>query len=326
MNIILEKPLPWLKSKRDGDRHRLMYENIKYVLHEFKTIETPIKYGEDMKERTPPLNGCYLSYHSIGNCPYVWRIKETPIPFFYSIDKYGYSGWSELSNSSDKYQLHLDKAKSVNIKDANDFCKKIYSWLVLGNFSKYKQTDIKFKLPNNYIFFPLQTLNDPVRQHDRLNFLKVLIHTSNLSKKYKKKLVVKPHPYCRSIKIRFLLKYLRITNPYLLITTASVTQLLDNSDVVITGNSGVGLEALFYSKKVYSFSNSEYDLACNLINDYSDIENVFTGSYKSDVDPKAFLFYYFAEHCFDARNIQNISLVLKKIISVTKERRWDCIE
>jgi hypothetical protein len=326
MIVTVEKPITWLRSKRDGDRHRLMYKNLLSALLDMnlEVHEIPIEHGHDFANRSAPSNGFSLSYHSVGYSRYVWRIKETSIPFFYSIDRRGHSGWSELSGKSQEYTDHLTKVKSVDDEVARLETRKIRNWLESNNLSKYEQKDVDYELPEDFVFFPLQTLNDPVRIHDRLDPVDVLVAAAGYAKKSQRHLVVKRHPYCQSIRVALLLNWICLTNPFVRSTNMSVAKLLPSCRCVLVGNSGVGLEALIYGKNVHTFSASEYEMVTHKIETLEDIGNVFENT-NDDSSPEIdrFVWYFLHSVCFDARDKTSIKSRIELIISDVKTGNWN---
>jgi hypothetical protein len=324
MKAYIEKPVSWLYSKSDGQRHKLMYKNLIRAIDELG-----IDYTEqntyrhfDFQERTQKPDGFCLSYHSVGNTPYVWRIKETSIPFFYSVDRFGYSGWSELSTNSKK---HEGLIQSIDIQTAKDFCEAITTWLTSENLSKYSQSLNEFSFTDAYILYPMQVLSDKVSIHHNHHPLKILLWAAKAAKKKKQYLIVKRHPFCKNPIVGLFLFWFSISNKYFISSKASITKLLSNCKSVIVGNSGTGLEALIYGKSVHSFSSSEYRSATSFINSPNDILSIFE---IEDNNPKSlelgykFSYYYLTNQCFDCRDTASIKRKLEEIISITKSREW----
>lgn len=322
MKAVVEKPITWLYSKRDGHRNRLMYSNLieafRQLNIEFR--EEPIRYGSDFAARDAPENGFRLSYHSVGDTKYVWRLKETPIPYFYSIDRYGYSGWSELNVNA---ALHIPGILSENPDAASIYCRDLSEWLVRENLSKYTQSQINFDLNFPFIFFPMQVQSDTVAKLNRIAPTDVLLAAARMARATKKYLVVKRHPYCRNMRIYFLLKWLNRINPYVIQTDASIAKILPKCEALIVGNSGVGLEALLHDKRVFCFGESEYKVAAVQLKVIEDLSLVFHENTDSTVvTPYQFMAYYLRNKCFDARNIEDIRLRLSEILSTTLNSTW----
>lgn len=315
MKVTLERPVTWIESERDGERNRLMYANLLQALHTLgaDVSETDVHYGRDFVERKAPPSGILISYHSVGNAPNVWRLKETPIPFFYNIDKLGYSGWSELSVDG---RTHAHIVDGRNANDGEEYCKSISEWLVKENLSKYRQGNQGLPTSDKFVLFPMQVRYDSVAVHNRIDPLIVLHEAARISKARKKLLLVKRHPYCTSKKVAFHLMREQLFNKYVKTTEASVTSLLSACDTVLVGNSGVGLEAIIYGKPVYSFAKSEYEIATYPIQRLMDIKSAFSGV--MEPHPRGYKFgrYFLKERCFDARDPIDICTKLHNLIGV----------
>lgn len=314
MQIILERPVTWLQSDRDGSRNRLMFDTLGAAArqHAESIIEIDTHYGQDFTPRKAPENSVLFSYHSVGNEPNVWRIKETAIPYFYQIDRRGYSGWSELAVEQQK---HLEELGKIPTGEAEAFRVHISSWLQDENISKYAQSNLAAPTRSSFVFFPMQVRSDAVAVHNRLDPLKVLRAAARTARRQRKILVVKRHPYCTSKAIGIHLRVLARTNPYVLVSDASVNSLLRACDAVIVGNSGVGLEALVHGKPVFSFSASEYQAACFPLWCLSDLENSAFGA-SPPLHPMAsqFVSYFLKQRCFDARNVEDATLKIGTIL------------
>lgn len=313
MKIVLEKPITWLKSDRDGERNKLMYTNLSLALKSIGSDVTEMDtfYGSDFSERHAPPGGALISYHSVGGRPNVWRLKETSIPFYYNLDKLGYSGWSELSVNK---KIHEGAIVNRNQNHAESFCRAVSSWLIEENLSKYVQGSRYINEIEPFVLFPMQVRDDIVAVHNRLDPLRVLRVAAAMCKKHKRLLLVKRHPYCKNWKTASLLGLLDASNKYVRITDASITSLLPVCQAVLVGNSGVGLEAIIYGKPVYSFAKSEYDFASYQIESEEDIESVYFSSSKPHPNGFKFGHYFLSERCFDARDIIDIKNKIQNLI------------
>lgn len=317
MQVSLEKPITWLKSERDGERNRLMYDTLTAALNQLGATvrEIDTYYGNDFAPRTAPPGGVLFSYHSVGHSKHVWRIKETPIPYFYNIDRLGYSGWSELAVNPEP---HLRNIEQIDPQKAEDFRRKISDWLRTENLSKYRQKSHRPPLKSGFIFFPLQIRSDAVAVHNKIDPLKVLRVAAHAAWSKKKPLIIKRHPYCTSTRVALSLLGHRL-NPYVWTTTASVAAILPTCDAVLVGNSGVGLEALVHGKPVYSFAHSEYEISSFKIDNADDIKEVFCKEiYSPHQNSDRFVSYFLQERCFDARSVSD---TVQKIGKILEEAR-----
>lgn len=273
--------------------------------------EIDVYYGNDFAPRTAPPGNVLLSYHSVGDSKNVWRIKETSIPYFYNIDRLGYSGWSELAI---KPELHIENIDKLDPIKSAEFQKKISDWLLAEKLSKYIQGGSPSPLESNFIFFPLQIRSDAVAVHNRIDPLKVLRAAAIAAWRQRKPLVVKRHPYCTSKRVELNLLAHRL-NPYVWMTDASVTAILPACDAVLVGNSGVGLEAIVHGKPVYSFAKSEYAMASFQIEKKTDLKKIFCKSHHpSHPISSRFVAYFLQERCFDARSIRDTFIKISHLL------------
>lgn len=315
MQVVLEKPITWLESERDGDRNRLMYSVVLQALRNLCANVTEIntQYGNVFSERTAPEDGVLISYHSVGKSSNVWRLKETPIPFFYNLDRLGYSGWSELSVDMKRYETIVAERDAER---SEAYCKNLSEWLIRENLSKYAQAHTTSSVGSGFVLFPMQVRTDSVAAHNRIDPLAVLRVASSACRRQRKRLLVKRHPYCTSKQISFWLRLESTINKYVDLTDASVTALLPACDAVLVGNSGVGLEAIVYGKPVYSFARSEYDMAAYQLYNKSDVQNVLSKTPSRHPNGYKFADYFFSERCFDVRDPNDVLRKLRDLVGI----------
>jgi hypothetical protein len=317
--VLLEVPTEWLVSKRDGERNCLMFDNLKksLVRQELDICHEPIPFGQSFREIKAPDGGFTLSYHSVGNSPNVWRIKETPIQYFYSFDRFGFSGWSDLAL---RPNYHRELIEDINLTKAFLFTDNLREELIKSNSSKYKQSNIPFESNEPFIFYPLQMRNDVVAKLNRFDPLIVLHKAAFLAKKFRTRLIVKRHPYCRNPWVSWALWKAKLNNPFVSITSASIHKILPNASKVLVANSGVGLEALIHGKQVFSFARSEYELATHRIDSLDELERVFLSLQFIDNSwMDRFIYYFLNECCFDARNTDCIDVKLNMVIKILND-------
>ncbi len=321
--VKVEIPARWMYSRRDGERNRLMFESLKKGLERFNLNLSfeKIPYGVSFRPRTAPKDGFTLSYHSVGNVPHVWRIKETPVQFYYSFDRMGFSGWSELSINPNYHRKQLDQ---IDSDLAATFTRKLRTKLITSNTSKYKQTDKPFTLDEPFVFYSLQMPNDIVSSLYKVNAFKVLQHAALLAKEKRIKLVVKRHPYCLNPKVSWELFKATYNNPYVIKTSASIHKILPLCSSVLVANSGVGFEALIHGKRVYSFGSSEYELATTSLKSISDIEQIFSFN-QSTINStliNRFVYYFLKRCCFNVNDANDIDNKLQRAIDAVNRDAW----
>lgn len=310
MPVTIEVPRPWLESPRDGARNAAMFSALASAAEErdYAIEYEDIAFGSTFQRRVAPPGGFRLAYHSCGDSRHVWRLKESPVPWFYSFDRLGFSGWAETAVFLEKYRAIVDR---MNDDAASRFCSDIVNWLCSENISKYRQSSDQGPISGNFVFFPLQVRNDIVSRFTRFDPLVVLRHAGRIAKQRKIPLLVKRHPYCTSPLVRLSLKLACAGNRYVRETTASVNDLLANCGSVLVANSGVGFEAMLRNKPVYSFASSEYGGFSETIDAPDDIERAFAPqSLPPSSYGRRFASLYLKLFCFDAREPKSIRRLL----------------
>ncbi|RZH06384.1 hypothetical protein EXE02_18180 [Acinetobacter pittii] len=207
-------------------------------------------------------------------------------------------------------QRTLTKITTIDIEQTLSY---FQNQLIEGD-SKHPQLNENKKLPNDYILFPLQVRTDSVAAHANLDMVEVLKKASYFSKKYKKNLVVKVHPYCNSEVVKAIQFIETEENPYLYTSNAHIIKLIKNADKILSCNSGASLEALILGKDVSCFGKSEWYEITNKIENYTDLEEVFTSSPKLELTSfqKKYLTYLLKYYWVRSDDISTIKKILAK--------------
>lgn len=307
IRVNLEVPEEWFGSSLDGERHRRMFTSLSAALAKMPvTIEMSIvPWGSYRAPRIAPENGVTFSFHSIGDVDNVWRLKETSIIDFYAFDRHGYSGWSSLARFPERYKAQVD---SYDTEKAKGFVASLRDKLRNANTSKYTQSTEFFNPGRPYVYFPMQLLEDPVAEFNRVHPLAALEKAAEIAQKTGVLLVVKRHPLCRNEAVRMALDKVITGNSNVQVSSASVHNHLNGCQSVLVGNSGVGLEALLYDKPLFTFAASEYELASTPLLTVEDIEFAFQGNSKKTSEDRArFLAYYLNVWCFSPADAQSVN-------------------
>ncbi|MDK4737845.1 capsular polysaccharide export protein, LipB/KpsS family [Rhizobium sp. LEGMi198b] len=304
--VDLEVPVTWFPIAQDGDRHRWMFVRLCSVLAQrpVSVNMSLVMGGVHHMPRNAPEGGIVLSYHSVGDEPNVWRIKETPIAGWYSFDANGFSGWSSLARFPQNHAPAIDR---MDTHAARQRIGALRDELRKRNLSKYNQSSESFDVSRPYVYFPLQKVDDPVAEFCRLNTLEVLYRAAELADQTDTLLVVKRHPLCESIVIGQTLDDLRRKFRNVIVSNASIHRHLEGCNSVIVANSGVGMEALLYGKPVFSFAASEYELATTAVSSLDELHKAFSAVLPADDGRAArFLAYYLDHCCFSIYDISTI--------------------
>lgn len=295
----VEVPLSWLSSDLDGERHRMMFAKLCAALAD-RPVDVqmkPVAIGMHEVPRAARPGGMVLSYHSIGDEPNVWRIKDTSVPGWYSFDRYGFSGWSSLARFPEE---HEGRIEAIDLQLAEAKVIAVREFMRRGNLSKYKQSQDSFTPGRPYVYFPLQRVDDTVAAFFRLDTIEVLYKAAELAEKTGILLVVKRHPLCNITMIAEALADLQANFSHcVLVSNASIHSQIEGCRAVLVANSGVGIEALLYTKPVFTFGASEYEYATHVINTLDEIEAAFAPTLP-DNSARAlrFMYYYLNDYCF----------------------------
>jgi hypothetical protein len=324
--IILEKPVSWIKSETMGFCVGKLYENLFKILKSYNlNIEIiDIFYtgcGGPEYHRTPKFNyldTLYISYHSYGLIvPNLLRIKENYLPGFFSIDPKGYSGFSEIAD------IDLNpKLDSIDFEIAKNFILNIINDIVKNNKSKYPQNNFNsnHNVLKNTIFFPLQVQDDSVLELTSFNFYDLLEYVcQNITFP----IIIKIHPYANDIKNlkQKILDIIKI-NKNIILSDASVHQILPNCDCCMTINSGVGFEALLHNKPVITFGKSDYNTVTYNCYDKQQInDQLFYECLKNHDTVKTikFLYYYLNTYCIYYDDFESLKNKIDNIIKTNNE-------
>jgi hypothetical protein len=307
--IEFEMPTDWCQNPAVAVPHQQFVANLFGV---FADLNATVK----VKQKTPgddfvprQTESILFSYHSVGKSPNVWRVKEGPLPYYFSFDSEGYSGWSAFAKSPDT----LERARQIPLNEAHAVLRKVREETFDRGVSKYPQPASKaVDLPEQYIFFPLQVTADLVLRLARLNTVDVLNAAADMARARGAHLVLKRHPFCVDEDLARRLNELK-ESPWITVTDASVHQCIANATAVLCCNSGVGLEALMGGKPVYNFGDSDYRPAAEQIATIKDVEKVFDlETTISHEEREQFLALYFTDYCFDARDSFQIAAKITK--------------
>lgn len=221
-------------------------------------------------------------------------VQESTLPGRFSLDRLGYAGFSSLSKETSLFKEYSSG------KDYLDFYYKSCHEFRNRKQSKYEQ-NIEVWLPKKpYIFLPLQVVTDAVAELTWIKTIDVIDLIVERFKGTKWDVVIKKHPLNKSFSVEKKLNEVS-EHQHVIISDASIHDLIDQSDAVFLVNSGVGLEALFYEKPVYAFGESDYSYAVSrTIKTEEDLNSVLSSEFTFDLERVAqFIFYYLNEYTFE---------------------------
>lgn len=321
-NVVLEVPAGWFRSPLDGDRHRSLYVSLLVALSELDVTVQPLAlpYGADTAERDPAPGQVIISYHSRGPAGDILRLKESYVPPYYTIDREGYSGFSELATSPERF---VDAIAAMPLDTARRSLADLRREVIGSNLSKYPQPEVGGPdLPDGYIFMPLQTMNDPVATLWRLDPFEVLRRLLAITARTGQMVVVKRHPLCKSRRVARELAALSASDPRLIVADASVHRLIAGASAVVGANTGVLFEALVHGKPVISFGGSDFAAATTQIATLDDLAAALAGEGAPDPDTRdRFLGWYLTRYCVRGDDIPAIKRRISEALTAAGARR-----
>lgn len=230
-----------------------------------------------------------ISYHTTGNRDGWLHLKDAAIPGYYRLDMKGYAGFSSFAD----YKSLPIEAMAAPIGDVSRAWAEVQERIVLAKASKYEQSDQPVDLPDpGYIFFAMQMLDDTVATLAWIPILDGLRMTVKEAERQGKKVVIKRHPMCKREDVSRALSSMR-ASPSVVITDASIHDLIPHADRVVTVNSGVGFEALLYGKPVITMGASEYGVVTTQCRSENDLVLALNSVMDVDIDAiKRFVWLY----------------------------------
>lgn len=267
---------------------------IQILLKENRTIVfLPMPFARDLSSVRLPF-GQAVSYHTFAeNRPDIVHYKEGTFRHFLLIDTEGYSGASRLARIADKgarlsaRQMRQDKNAEPRSDAGGAFTaperlneiennqssplletRRAYQ---TSSITKYAQMGDDQDIPEtDYIFVPMQVKDDSVRRWQYLSSSEIVEALAGQRFLAEERIVVKPHPFDNSPITRKILAQLDEQGK-IKVVTAPIQSLLAGAKLVITANSGVGLEALLMHKPLIVTGESDYSYPLPVCKDERDL-------------------------------------------------------
>lgn len=175
------------------------------------------------------------------------------------IDDRGYSGWSSMASRGLAQII-----EGVDLKEATKQAKHLHDKIVASGRSKYKQSEEKVPDVGPYVFLPMQVLNDTVARLAYIDCLTLLRKLAAWGVDSSYTVVVKRHPKCT---IKSVAKAIdkECSAGRIVVSNASIHDLISGATCIVTVNSGVGAEALMHYKPVITTGESDYSAATRLV-------------------------------------------------------------
>ena len=240
MHYIIVNPTRYFRKRLP--QKELFYKNLIECFNEHN-----IPYSVVSSAPTGKHPNKSITFHTKN--PDNFNVKISYLPDWFYFDRKGYSGWSEYGSTEPRY----------DISDSYAFQRfpEIQKYVIGNKLTKLNQSDEDIPDYGDFLFMALQTPNDSVCQLMRQSWPELIKSIKNLPYK----VVIKRHPNGRDSKIISLLRRI-VDNKRIFLSDASIHKLIPASKGVLTGNSGVGFEALLYLKPVFVYGHSDYMWVC----------------------------------------------------------------
>ena len=180
--------------------------------------------------------------------------------------EFDHNGWGCLNSKFSTYDANKNYINKLSLDKLTYLRNDLLSFNTKHKQKRYNF--LKNKLPDDYIFVPLQTPNDYViKKFSPISVYKFIFFVGEIAKSLKLNFVLKIHPFAmKDKKIISIITYLLTTNKYIFLSDDNVIKLVYNSNSVFIINSGVGFESLLLSKPVYTVGTCIFKSITNHIN------------------------------------------------------------
>ena len=254
-----------------------------------------------------------ISYHTTGISNNWLHVKDAALLGYFSFDSLGYAGFSTLANMT---SLPKEYEGAEKFQEVEKIWMQIQKDFVEKRISKYAQEGVSFlRTTRKFVFLPLQVITDSVSKLSYINELDLIDILAQVLPKLGYDLVIKRHPKCNEELIEKKLLELS-AHQNIEIIDAPIFVILQKASAVVTVNSGVGLEALLYGKRVITTGAAEYAYATNVVKNSNELLDALT-SLDNPVDLfkiKSFIHYYIKEFCVHYTDRKGIVDKINKLL------------
>ena len=240
-----------------------------------------------------------VSYHTSGPVnPRHLHIQESPLAGYCSLDHAGFAGFA---TTAAEHSAIVDFVAGIpdSVLEANQH--RLHQHFVMRNVSKYQQPTLAAALPISepYVFVVLQVSTDIVAQLGWLSGIDLLAGVVEHYRGSGTRVVVKSHPFCRSIRVADFLDQLE-SGGEIIRGTGSIHHLIRDARLVLTVNSGVGLESLMHGKAVVVAGACDYCYAATTVKTREELKCALETAAPPDPRRIRQLLYYYV-HRFAVR-------------------------
>jgi hypothetical protein len=231
---------------------------------------------------------------------------QTVFPHLFTVDR---KGWGA---SHSRYPF--DILKEYNFQDNYQPFYDLQKRAKTGA-SKFDQPLKEIDM-EDFVFFPCQLPHDEtIKYHSNIGVADALDLVCGWANKRNHKVVVKGHPVNPSS----MTPMRQVANRWTHVTwvdDVSISSCLEKCDAVFTLNSGVGMEAMLFEKKVFTFARSEYDTVTRYVErsllKFSDSSYAKPLNFSLTEDEllnyKKFITNFVRNYCVDSSNLGDFNI------------------
>jgi Capsule polysaccharide biosynthesis protein len=245
-----------------------------------------------------------ISYHTSAPSDKFWlHIQESSLAGRCSIDNSGFAGFSSIAFDYSAIEKFTKNTPDVQLIENQNLMVRRY---VSKNVSKYTQVSVEEVIPDDYVFVVLQIPTDIVSKLAYISGIDLLQNAVNFFRGTATKVVVKRHPFCTSMRIQKVLEKLE-SDGDVVITKNSIHRVIANSRLVMTVNSGVGVEALIQGKVVIVSGACDYSYSAITVRNKVELDEVLSRNPVPD-SGRIQRFLYFYVHQFTVSECEDIEI------------------
>jgi hypothetical protein len=166
----------------------------------------------------------------------------------------------------------------------------------------------------------MQVIDDVVTKLAYISTLELLDHLAAWAEQREVSVVVKRHPRCNSPEVTAMLKK-HSKYGSILVSAASIHELIRGAEGVVTVNSGVGAEALLHAKPVITTGSADYSAATRIARNRAELDAALEHVSELPlelIDLKRFLWFYTKRYQVSADSPEDIRAVVAQTVSKLK--------
>ncbi len=234
-----------------------------------------------------------ITYHTRGpRSPKHLHIQEAPLAGRCSFDDEGFAGFSSIATDHSRIEQRTADLSPTALE--KNF-QAIYQQYVVHNISKYQQSSETTPITEPYVFVALQISTDVVSKLAWIPGIELLCSVAAYYRGSGIRVAVKRHPYCGSMSMQKCLDELEAAGDIIRVD-GSIHQLIPAAKIVITVNSGVGLEALMHGKPVIISGACDYSYAAITVKTREQLHEVLAAEPSANLLKIQQLLHYYVHH------------------------------